>query len=287
MQLIYCARIEFSRFLLFNFLFIDSCCFHPGDPIFHDAYKGWSCCKKKSVDFTEFLNYKGCSLGKHSNVKPIEPVRENIIDEAFLNNKDDSRVKLDIVSMKRPLFKTACVIIQPDVTPAFKKLMDSQDLSRKIKETSLEDGNIPIGTSCKNAGCDSSYESELSDDTICIHHPGAPIFHEGYKYWTCCQKKTSDFSAFLSQAGCDRGKHKWTQEENSNIAKCRWDWHQTPKDVIVAVYAKNYDYKNSTVKVNPIRLCVKLLFPQQGNAEFNIDLELRGVSYLFRLLIIT
>ncbi|CAO1435652.1 unnamed protein product [Diamesa serratosioi] len=254
----------------------DSCCFHSGVPIFHDAYKQWSCCKKKSADFTEFLNYKGCSLGKHSNDKPIERVRENIIDEAFLNNKDES-VKLDIVSLKRPSFKTACVIIKPDVTPAFKKLMDSQDVNKKMKGTSLEDGNIPIGTMCKRAGCNSSYDSALSDDTICIHHPGAPIFHEGYKYWTCCQKKTSDFSAFLGQVGCDKGQHKWIQEEDSNIAKCRWDWHQTPGNVIVAVYAKNYDYKNSTVKINPIRLCVKLLFPQQGNAEFNIDLELRGI----------
>lgn len=261
----------------FFILFIDSCCFHSGVPIFHDAYKQWSCCKKKSSDFTEFLNYKGCSLGKHSNEKPIERVRKNIIDEAFLNNKDDS-VKADVVSLKRPSLKTTCVTIKPDVTPAFKKLMDSQDLNKKIKDTSLEDGFVAIGTMCKHKGCNCSYDSALSDDTICIHHPGAPIFHEGYKYWSCCQKKTSDFSAFLSQVGCDRGKHKWTEEEDFKLAKCRWDWHQTPVNVIVAVYAKNYDYKNSTVKINPIRLCVNLLFPQQGNAEFKIDLELRGVS---------
>lgn len=36
--------------------------------MFHDAYKGWSCCNKKSVDFTEFLNIKGCTKSKHSNV---------------------------------------------------------------------------------------------------------------------------------------------------------------------------------------------------------------------------
>lgn len=34
----------------------DSCTFHPGQPVFHDALKGWSCCKKRSTDFTEFLN---------------------------------------------------------------------------------------------------------------------------------------------------------------------------------------------------------------------------------------
>ena len=36
----------------------DACEYHPGAPIFHDAYKGWSCCNKKSTDFTTFLNTK-------------------------------------------------------------------------------------------------------------------------------------------------------------------------------------------------------------------------------------
>ena len=36
----------------------ESCRHHPGYPVFHDAYKGWSCCKKKCTDFTEFLNIK-------------------------------------------------------------------------------------------------------------------------------------------------------------------------------------------------------------------------------------
>jgi len=35
--------------------FLDSCQHHPGVPVFHDALKGWSCCKKRTTDFTEFL----------------------------------------------------------------------------------------------------------------------------------------------------------------------------------------------------------------------------------------
>lgn len=52
--------------LVFDFI-LESCKYHPGVPVFHDAYKGWSCCNKKSVDFTEFLNFKGCTLSEHSN----------------------------------------------------------------------------------------------------------------------------------------------------------------------------------------------------------------------------
>ena len=52
------------------------CQHHPGAPYFHETYKGWTCCNKKSSDFTEFLNTPGCARGRHSREKPIEP--ENI-----------------------------------------------------------------------------------------------------------------------------------------------------------------------------------------------------------------
>lgn len=47
---------------------------------------------------------------------------------------------------------------------------------------------------------------------------------------------------------------------------------------MLAIYAKMYHYASSTVKCSPVRLCIGLVFPQQNDAEFNMDLELRGVS---------
>lgn len=70
------------------------------------------------------------------------------------------------------------------------------------------------------------------------------------------------------------------QHDESKEVKCRYDWHQTGSNVVVAIYAKLYHYEKSFVKLNPIRLAVKLVFPQQENAEFNLDVELRGVSEL-------
>lgn len=64
----------------------------------------------------------------------------------------------------------------------------------------------------------------------------------------------------------------------AGTVKCRWDWHQTPDYVIVSVYAKKYDPVLSFVKLNPIRLNTKLVFREQGDASFELDLELRGVS---------
>lgn len=155
--------------------------------------------------------------------------------------------------------------------------MDELEVQKKMEVTKLSDGAIPVGTSCKNGGCKVSYESPVTNDTTCVHHPGMPVFHEGYKYWSCCKKKTTDFSAFLEQAGCESGKHKWIKEATSNEINCRWDWHQTAAHVVVAIYAKSYDYKESFVKANPVRLTVKIVFHQQENGEFNLDVELKGI----------
>jgi cysteine/histidine-rich domain-containing protein len=82
----------------------------------------------------------------------------------------------------------------------------------------------------------------------------------------------------MNQEGCETGNHKWRGDEaDKKVVKCRYDWHQTATQIVVTVYAKMYDYRLSFVKVNPIRLNVHLVFPQQDNNEFNLDLELRGV----------
>lgn len=71
---------------------------------------------------------------------------------------------------------------------------------------------IAVGAICKNGGCGQAYSSPVSNDSECVYHPGVPIFHEGLKYWSCCTKRTTDFTAFMNQKGCAFGKHKWIQE---------------------------------------------------------------------------
>jgi len=56
-------------------------------------------------------------------------------------------------------------------------------------------------------------ESRLKPE--CKYHPGVPIFHEGMKFWSCCQRKTSDFQSFLNQEGCMLGEHKWKKDDVS------------------------------------------------------------------------
>ena len=37
------------------------------------------------------------------------------------------------------------------------------------------------------------------------------FFLLSYKFWTCCQRRTSDFDEFLRQEGCTAGDHKWIE----------------------------------------------------------------------------
>ncbi|XP_039751632.1 cysteine and histidine-rich domain-containing protein [Pararge aegeria] len=254
----------------------DECCHHPGAPVFHDAYKGWSCCNKKSVDFTEFLNIKGCTVSKHSNVKPPEPEKKVLDSE--LEKKEVIEVRAPIIGpqLTRPPFESPTVTLEACIADSLKENL--QKASQPAVAAS--DGNqlVKIGTICKNGGCNTPYEGPESNSTMCTYHPGCPVFHEGLKFWTCCQKRTTDFDTFLSQPGCTTGTHKWVKESApAGTVKCRWDWHQTPEYVIISVYAKKYDPFTSYIKINPIRLNTKLVFHEEGNAVFEIDFELRGV----------
>uniref|UniRef100_A0A0K8TLR9 Putative zn2+-binding protein melusin/rar1 n=1 Tax=Tabanus bromius TaxID=304241 RepID=A0A0K8TLR9_TABBR len=253
----------------------ESCRHHPGDPFFHDAYKGWSCCNKKTVDFTEFLNIKGCTLGQHSNIKPPEPekpVEKVNIDEII----EKARKPPEPLETERPPFDSNLVKITPNVVQSVKDAIDN--LAPNIIQVAEDDHKeIKVGTICKNSGCNFAYASPESDEAQCQYHPGVPIFHEGMKFWSCCTKRTTDFNTFMNQPGCTFGKHKWFDDKNKKDVECRYDWHQTGSTVVVAVYAKMYHYEKSYVKVNPIRLQVMLVFPEQGNGTFKLDLELRGV----------
>ncbi|CAN9150228.1 unnamed protein product [Alternaria alternata] len=38
----------------------ESCVHHPGVPIFHEGSKGWSCCKRRVMEFDQFMKIEGC-----------------------------------------------------------------------------------------------------------------------------------------------------------------------------------------------------------------------------------
>ncbi|KAG8225475.1 hypothetical protein J437_LFUL004476 [Ladona fulva] len=236
----------------------DSCLHHPGAPFFHDAYKGWSCCKRKCTDFTEFLNIKGCERGFHSNVKPPEPEKP-AVDRSKADEVIEYRAPLPLVhkSLKRPPLDTPMVELQPAVVASSLSSVKASENAGPAVENIAVIQELKIGMPCKNKGCKKTYEGEDSNYEDCMYHPGVPIFHEGLKFWSCCTRRTSDFNAFLEQQGCNIGKHNWFEDKNqvdggadgdgSKKLHYRHDWHQTGSHVVVAVYAKNYNPNGTTM----------------------------------------
>ncbi|KAJ3517141.1 hypothetical protein NMY22_g14030 [Coprinellus aureogranulatus] len=56
---------------------------------------------------------------------------------------------------------------------------------------------------CTRKGC--GKEFEVGKVEACTFHPGAPVFHEGLKSWSCCKdfnKPVLDFDEFMSISGC-------------------------------------------------------------------------------------
>ena len=78
-------------------------------------------------------------------------------------------------------------------------------------------GPPAIDTQCKRPNCKNRYKGEESDGVPCNYCPGEPVFHEGFKYWSCCDgKKTLDFDEFLNLPGCKTAeKCLWFEEEVS------------------------------------------------------------------------
>ncbi|ROL28102.1 Cysteine and histidine-rich domain-containing protein 1 [Anabarilius grahami] len=134
---------------------------------------------------------------------------------------------------------------------------------------------VMVGVKCKNTGCKTIYQGPETDAEICFHHPGVPVFHEGYKYWNCCCIKTTDFNAFLDQKGCTTGKHCWIPKQDKKKVACRHDWHQTGNQVVVTIYAKNCSPEHSSVEANRTVLTCHIQF--EGDKVFHKDIHLWGV----------
>lgn len=59
----------------------EKCVHHPGQPVFHEGSKGWSCCKRRVLEFDAFLKIEGCTeKKKHLFVGKGKPAGEEKVD---------------------------------------------------------------------------------------------------------------------------------------------------------------------------------------------------------------
>uniref|UniRef100_A0A0N4ZPY3 Cysteine and histidine-rich domain-containing protein 1 n=1 Tax=Parastrongyloides trichosuri TaxID=131310 RepID=A0A0N4ZPY3_PARTI len=248
----------------------DACIYHPGPPIFHDALKIWKCCGKKSCDFGTWLSYPGCTKGFHSSEKPVDVVK------ASSNQMIRPEPKEEVVQWngltkpaERNLEGREFVTININPSPGLLKAIDEE--KSKIKEN--ESDVISVGACCRNAGCDIKYSGPETLATSCVHHPGTAIFHEGMKYWSCCNRKTSDFQSFLNQEGCTHGDHCFKKLET--IVKVKHDWFSRSDFIHVNLYCKGSLPSSCIFKSNGLVLECEVFY-EFGEKQSKLTYELFG-----------
>lgn len=109
----------------------NACVYHAGLPVFHDAYKSWSCCKKKTTDFTEFLEIKGCTVGRHSNVKPVEPEKPRKIDQDLGVTTVCHKPVIPRENMKRPSEDVPMISLKENVSDSLRTQLENERLKAK------------------------------------------------------------------------------------------------------------------------------------------------------------
>ncbi|KAK9480334.1 hypothetical protein V1514DRAFT_326099 [Lipomyces japonicus] len=276
------------------------CNYHPGPPIFHDALKGWSCCKKRVISFDEFLNIPGCTTGVHSTEVPDPAPAAKKPDTKLIPtsiNADGSEVYGSTTSNNSTLAavsNTAPTLSSPPqaTTPTSKKSPEPNPAPAQLEDPI--DADIPNGKKCKRNGCSFKFDGTTKDN--CVHHPGTAVFHDASKGWSCCKRRVLEFDEFLKIPGCKTGNHLFLGppeaassssssaaaittngnaiKQDNELVECRTDFYQTPTTVIVSVFAKKTEEEKSKVEFSQDSLALDLI--HLGTKRFKTEFKLYG-----------
>lgn len=239
--------------------------------------------KKKSTDFSTWLSYKGCTKGLHSNEKPPDADMPKVLNVQETDPENQEKIitwnGLNKPAERSKTFEDKSFFLLPievgvNAQKALTREMEFQRSKNKF------DGNqeliANIGTTCKNNTCKEVFDGSKQMISIedCLHHPGYAVFHEGMKYWSCCQHKTSDFGTFLDQRGCVTGRHCWNKPKE-HAERVREDWFQRGGLVHINIYCKSSLPSQCCFEADRLNLRGHITY-EYGNKETDIDYELFG-----------
>ncbi|KAI3332542.1 Pyruvate/Phosphoenolpyruvate kinase-like domain-containing protein [Ustulina deusta] len=265
------------------------CRYHPGPPVFHEGQKGWKCCKPRFLTFDEFLAIPPCTEGKHSTTDHPPKVEKR--EQAANVTPTAQSLSAKLAEAVSPTPGRAPLVPQPAAT-APPPPPESED-----DEPQLE---IPHAKQCRRKGCNTTYKKgqQRSDDENCVHHPGAPIFHEGSKGYSCCKRRVLEFDQFMKIEGCKtsprhlfigsgRDKNKRHQQRSSVggdgddgddelLQTVRHDFYQTPTTVIASFFLKKIDSARAIVEFNPTTLDLDLPTSEPAPKRYKTTVPLFG-----------
>ncbi|KAH6678370.1 HSP20-like chaperone [Halenospora varia] len=233
----------------------EECLYHPGPPIFHEGQKGWKCCKPRVLTFDEFLSIPPCTTGKHSTTD-IPPA----IEKKSGGDVSESTTPTLKPSTPTPEASRGPVSApQPTATPPPPPPESEDD------EPNVE---VPKGKICRRKACGSQYDGSSREGEKCVFHPGAPIFHEGSKGYTCCKRRVLEFDEFMKIEGCQtKDKHMFIgsgkkKAVNSggeeHVETVRHDFYQTPTSVIASFFLKKINKEKASVEFSEAELSLDL-----------------------------
>ncbi|KAJ4151381.1 hypothetical protein LMH87_012083 [Akanthomyces muscarius] len=139
----------------------ESCVHHPGVPIFHEGSKGYSCCKRRVLEFDQFMKIEGCttkdrhlfigsgkkSKGSASGEEKLETVRHDfyqtpasVIASFFLKkiNKETAKVEFKDKALSLDLVTTDAPPKRYTAEVPLYGAIDTQKSTHKILGTKLE-----------------------------------------------------------------------------------------------------------------------------------------------------
>lgn len=153
-----------------------------------DSHKtlGWKCCKPRVLTFDEFLAIPACTTGKHSTTDIPPTIEKKQVDPA------------DAAPAYKPTAPAPEAASRAPVAPQATATSPPPPPESEDDDPSLE---IPKGKTCRRKACEQQYTGERESEK-CVFHPGAPIFHEGSKGYTCCKRRVLEFDEFLRIGGC-------------------------------------------------------------------------------------
>ncbi|KAI5865197.1 integrin beta-1-binding protein [Durotheca rogersii] len=244
------------------------CIYHPGPPVFHEGQKGWKCCKPRVLTFDEFLEIPPCTEGKHSTTDLPPGIEKKPVEAVDADSPANSLAAKLAEAVAAPSNRVP-IAPQPAPTAPPPPPESEED------EPSLD---IPDGKACRRKGCNITYKKgqTRSDGEKCVHHPGAPIFHEGSKGYSCCKRRVLEFDQFMKIEGCKTsprhlfigsGKQKGKAtaanpspgaEGGELLESVRHDFYQTPSAVIASFFLKKIDSSKATVRFEPQALALDL-----------------------------
>ena len=181
------------------------------------------------------------SLASRTIADVLKRVSSDAASESTASEENRLAASLAISEMTTP--KELKVTVSPSAQQALERAAAKK--AEQIASPGASETDIPLGTKCSHNGCEVCFAGPSTyEASVCVYHTGTPVFHEGLKFWSCCNKvKVTDFGDFLNIKGCCTGRHEFSTKDETMAQKreCRSDFFQQGATVSFNIYAKLAD----------------------------------------------